>query len=463
MQMNPDIPQARGLVVAGTQSGVGKTTVTLGLIAALCRRGLKIQPFKVGPDFIDPGHHTRAAGRVSRNLDGWMLSKEANLALFRRHAGAADLAMVEGVMGLFDGFDGLSEAGSTAQMAKWLSLPVLLVVDARSMARSAAALVHGFKTFDPDVSLAGVVFNRIGGPGHLQYLEQALGQLPGVRCFGGIPRDQELAIPERHLGLVTADDQPLADEYLERLAGLMEMSLDLDGLLHSLTPMAIPPAPPEKNDRPTVRLGVARDRAFCFYYPENLELLAHAGAELVPFSPLADRDLPENLDGLYLGGGYPELYAGELTGNEPLKRSLRAQAEAGLPIYAECGGLMYLSEAIQDLQGQAYPMAGLLPLQVRMLPRLRTLGYREITLTAACLLGPAGTRARGHEFHYSEITAAPQGLRHLYQVAARQGDSVSEGYGVRNVLASYVHLHFGSNPEVAKHLVAACRRYKETR
>ena len=208
---------------------MGKTTVTLGLLYALARRGLTVQPFKVGPDFIDPGHHTRAAGRVCRNLDGWMLSREANLALFRRQARGADVAVVEGVMGLFDGYDGASEAGSTAQMAKWLGLPVLLVVDARAMARSAAALVHGFASFDPALSLAGVVFNRIGSPAHLEYLQQALSSLPGVRCFGGLPRDQELAIPERHLGLTTAEDHPLDDAYLGRLADRLETHLDLDG------------------------------------------------------------------------------------------------------------------------------------------------------------------------------------------------------------------------------------------
>ena len=397
--------QRRGLVIAGTQSGVGKTTVTLGLIAALRRRGLAVQPFKVGPDFIDPGHHTRAAGRVSRNLDGWMLSRDDNLALFRRHAGQAQVAVVEGVMGLFDGYDGLSEAGSTAQMAKWLGLPVLLVVDARAMARSAAALVHGFASFDPDLTLAGVVFNRIGGAAHLHYLEQALSQLAGVKCLGGLPREAHLTIPERHLGLTTAEDHPLEEEHLEHLADFLEDHLDLDGLLASLPVLAISPEAPPPPVAPTVRLGVARDRAFCFYYPENLELLARFGAELVPFSPLTAPQLPENLHGLYLGGGYPELFAAQLAANEGLKRDLREQAAAGLPVYAECGGLMYLSQEIQDLEGRHYPMAGVLPLKVRMLKRFRALGYREITLTAAGLLGPAGTRARGHEFHYSEIAA----------------------------------------------------------
>ncbi len=221
----------RGLVIAGVHSGVGKTTITLGLIAAFKRRGLKVQPFKVGPDFIDPGHHTRVAGCACRNLDGWMLSKEANLAIFDHHAAGADLAVVEGVMGLFDGYDGRSEAGSTAQMAKWLGLPVVLVADARSMARSAAALVHGFATFDPDLTLAGVIFNRIGSPTHLRYLEQALEQSGEATCLGGIPRDRELNIPERHLGLTTAHDHSLTPEYIHHLADLMEKCLNLDALL----------------------------------------------------------------------------------------------------------------------------------------------------------------------------------------------------------------------------------------
>ncbi|MFA5111813.1 MAG: cobyrinate a,c-diamide synthase, partial [Desulfobaccales bacterium] len=310
--------QTRGLVIAGTQSGVGKTTVTLGLMHALARRGLAVQPFKVGPDFIDPGHHTRAAGRLSRNLDGWMLSREANEALFRRQARQADVAVVEGVMGLFDGYDGLSEAGSTAQMAKWLGLPVLLVVDARAMARSAGALVYGFAGFDPDLTLAGVVFNRVGSATHLTFLRQALASVPGVYCFGGLPRDGELAIPERHLGLTTIEDHPLGEAYLSRLADWLEAHLDLEGLLAALPRLALPGEPVLEAAPPTVRLGVARDRAFCFYYPENLELLASFGAELVFFSPLDDRELPSDLHGLYLGGGYPELNAETLAANETM-------------------------------------------------------------------------------------------------------------------------------------------------
>jgi cobyrinic acid a,c-diamide synthase len=443
---------------------VGKTTLTLGLIAACRRRGLTVQPFKVGPDFIDPGHHTQVAGRVSRNLDGWMLTREANETLFQRQAGQADLALVEGVMGLFDGYDGLSEAGSTAQMAKWLNLPVLLVVDARSLARSAAALIKGFATFDPDLTLSGVIFNRVGGDTHLEYLKQALAQLKGVRCFGGLPRDGEVSIPERHLGLTTASEHPLGPAYIERLADLVEAHLDLDALLKALLPLALNAAPPLEAPPPTVRLGLARDPAFCFYYPDNLEWLAHFGAQLVPFSPLEDRELPENLQGLYLGGGYPELFAARLAANQTLGGAIKARAEAGLPIYAECGGLMYLAQELEDLEGGRHSLTGVLPLKVRMLPKLRALGYREITLTADGLLGPQGTKARGHEFHYSEIVAEPQDLTHLYRITPRRGgDPTSEGYSYKNVLASYVHLHFGSNPEVARHLVARCRAYQEAK
>lgn len=460
--MKASSSSTKGLVIAGPQSGVGKTTVTLGLLAACRRRGLTTQPFKVGPDFIDPGHHTRAAGRVCGTLDGWMLTREANLELFRRHAREADLAVVEGVMGLFDGYDGRSEAGSTAQMAKWLKLPVLLVVDARSMARSAAALVHGFATFDPELSLAGVIFNRVGSPTHLDYLRQALEQAGETRYFGALPRQTELAIPERHLGLVTTEDHPLGEGYLERLADLMEIHLDLDGLLAALPPLALGEASAPSSPSPEVRLGVARDRAFCFYYPENLELLARFGAEIVPFSPLDDKDLPGEVHGLYLGGGYPELFARQLSANQAMLQAVRERAGAGFPIYAECGGLMYLSREIYDLEGERHAMAGVLPFGVRMLPRLKALGYREVTLTADGLLGPAGTRARGHEFHYSEIVSEPAEVPRLYQLTARGGGKpVREGYSVNRLLASYVHLHFGSNPEVARHFVARCRIFKE--
>ncbi len=454
----------RGLVIAGVHSGVGKTTVALGLLAAFKRRGLVVQPFKVGPDFIDPGHLAQAAGRAAVNLDGWLLSRETNQDLCSRHCRDADLALVEGVMGLFDGYDGASEAGSTAQMAKWLGLPVLLVVAARSLARSVAALVHGFATFDPDLPLAGVILNQVGSPRHLEYLQQALAQLPGMPCFGGLPRQEALAIPERHLGLVTAQEHPLTPAYLEELADLVERHLDLEALWEVL-PIIPARAERDHEDRSApvrMRLGVAQDEAFCFYYPENFRLLRQAGAQLVPFSPLRESALPENLDGLYFGGGYPEVFAQELAGNTTLLDAVRERAAAGLPIYAECGGLMYLSQGLTTLTGQRLALAGVLPLEVRMLPRLKALGYREIIVTAPGLLGPVGTRARGHEFHYSEIVSGTEVLATSYELAGRGGSGAGrEGYCRYRTLASYVHLHFGSNPLLARHFVDYCCRYKE--
>lgn len=454
----------RGLVVAGTHSGVGKTTVALGLMAAFRRRGMRVQPFKVGPDFIDPGHHSQVARGNCHNLDGWMLSRGDNHSIFQRHAARADLAVVEGVMGLFDGYDGSSEAGSTAQMAKWLDLPVLLVVDAQSMARSAAALVHGFTSFDRSIRWAGVVFNRIGSETHLRYLQQAMVELEGIPCIGGLPRDSEISIPERHLGLVTGEEHPLGPDQFRSLADVVERHLDLEALLDRSAARMCLNEVQGAISPPKVRIGVARDCAFCFYYPENLELLADFGAELVAFSPIEDRELSSDLDGLYLGGGYPEVFSARLAENQSLRESILQKAEAGMPIYAECGGLMYLSEEIQDLDGQRHAMAGVMSFKVRMLPRLRALGYREVTLMEKTVLGSPGTKVRGHEFHYSEIVSEPRDLKKLYKISSRERFMPqAEGYSRWNVLASYIHLHFTSNPEVARQFIISCCTNKETR
>ncbi len=322
-------------------------------------------------------------------------------------------------------------------------------------------MAHGFATFDPDLNLAGIIFNRVGSARHLSYLRQAMEQVPGVACLGGLPREQSLAIPERHLGLVTADEHPLTPSYLEQLAEVMEANLDLEALLALMAPVAQgEEIMSEGTIEPQIRLGVARDQAFCFYYPENFRYLEQFGAQLVPFSPLQDRSLPADLDGLYLGGGYPEVFAGELAANTAMRDQIREMARAGLPIYGECGGLMYLSRGLTTLTGERIPMTGVLPLEVKMLPRLRALGYRQVTLEAECLLGPAGWQGRGHEFHYSEITSEPAGLAKAFRLADRAGQpAVVDGYWQYRTLASYVHLHFGSNPDLACHLVAYCRRF----
>ncbi len=445
------------LAVAGTHSGSGKTTVTLGLMAALGRRGLAVQGFKVGPDFIDPGHHHAVTGRPAHNLDGWIMDRATNRSLFLRGIHGADAGVLEGVMGVFDGLSGADEAGSTAQMAKWLGIPVLLVVDARSMARSAAAVALGFARFDPDLPLGGIVFNRVGSPGHARMLEEAMASIPDVPLLGCLPREEGLSMPSRHLGLVTAEDFALTGERVDRLADWVEDHLDLDDLIEAAPRLrpARPVSPARTAGR--VRIGVARDEAFCFYYEENLRILESLGAELLSFSPLRDRSLPEGVQGLYLGGGYPELHCEALSSNRSLKKAIRAFAEDGGPIYAECGGFMFLMRSIRDLSGRGHRMAGIFPFEAVMEPRLRSLGYREITTRRESPLGPAGTRVRGHEFHYSRMVLQDETPERIYDMSDRQGQRpLEEGFMVNRVLGSYVHLHWGSNPAAAEALVKAC-------
>lgn len=426
-------------------------------MAALTRRGVAVAPFKVGPDYIDPGHHAAACGRVSRNLDGWMCGEEAVRESFGCGCAHTDVAVIEGVMGLFDGASGDSDEGSTAEISAWLGGRILLVVDARSQARSAAALVKGFVEFNPWLNFAGIIFNRIGSPRHEQLLREAVASTPGLPpLLGCLPRAAEIAMPERHLGLVTAG----ADASIyARMADLVEAHLNLDQLLEGWgQAWTVDKCLDCPGLTPKVRIGVARDEAFCFCYPENLERLEQAGAELVFFSPLSER-LPADIDGLYLPGGYPELHAVRLAGNQELLSELKRQAEAGLPIYAECGGLMLLAESID---GQ--PMAGVFPGPARLLDRRKALGYREVRLTSDTLLGPVGMIARGHEFHYSELDL-PDSIERCYRLGRKGGEQLGvEGFRVRNVLGSYVHLHFASNPYLAKNFVEFCiKNQEETR
>src|SRR6056297_676050 len=362
-------PQIKGLVIAAPNSGSGKTTLTLALLAALKARGFSLAPFKVGPDFIDPGHHSRITGTVSRSLDGWMLGRETNREIFARGCRDADLAVVEGVMGLFDGFSGADEAGSTAQMAKWLNLPVLLVVDAKSMARSFAALVKGFCEFDPGLRVAAIAANNVAGGRHLEFLREAMAGY-SVPLLGGIPREAGIEIPDRHLGLHTADDHRLSETAIRQLADLVETHIDLEALLDRLPEGKTKAAPSAAPPAPDVRIGVARDNAFCFYYEDNLDCLRQQGCETVFFSPVTDAALPPDLDGLYLGGGYPELFAGQLQANASMRRSIKALADAGMPVYAECGGFMYLCRKLLTRDGSACQMAGVFPFETRMQERL---------------------------------------------------------------------------------------------
>ena len=434
-------------------------------MAALLRRGLKVAPFKVGPDFIDPGHHSRISGVTSRNLDGWMLSKTYNMATFCRCTKEADMAVVEGVMGLFDGYDGKSDAGSTAQMAKWLGLPVVLLVDAGSMARSVAALVMGFEHFDKKLNFAGVIFNNLGSNRHLQYLKDALQGSVSMPCLGGIRRNEDIAMPERHLGLVTREEHPLAEETVDRLADLIEESINLDQLIENLPENTLPDQTRQSLDSDVdkiVRIGVARDNAFCFYYQDNLDLLETQGAELACFSPIADKRLPEDIDGLYLGGGYPELFAAKLADNASLREQIKGKSDTGMPIYGECGGFMYLCQELCDQNGTRYPMAGCFPFATKMFSRLKALGYREITLSTDTVIGKSGLTIRGHEFHYSELTACSTKVATAYRISDRAGmQKAPEGYWINQTLGSYNHLHFGSQPQAGEHFVANCLNYRQ--
>ncbi|MFA7059518.1 MAG: cobyrinate a,c-diamide synthase [Pedobacter sp.] len=449
-------------LIAAPQSGSGKTTVALAIMAALRRRGLVVSPFKCGPDFIDPGYHRMVTGRPSINLDGWMCSEAFVAETFRLHTVGADVAIIEGVMGLFDGMGASSSDGSSAQVAVITGSPVELVVNARGMAASAAALVKGFAEYDPRIQLAGVVFNNVGSAAHRMLLKQAMSEaLPRVAVIGCIPRDKSLEIPVRHLGLVTAEDNPLLPEYLERLADLAEQHLDLDALLELQIPLAPPSSNRVARGISPVRIAVARDSAFCFVYEDNLRLLQEAGAEIVAFSPLDDSALPKDLCGIYLPGGYPELYAERLSANIAMKTAILEAVTGDMPVYAECGGFIYLTEGMEGSESLVSDdFVGVFPVRARMLPKRKALGYRQVEFGTDSVIAAAGGSARGHEFHYSEIGVMPLQMERCYHVT-RQGQKLgAEGYRFRNCLASYIHLHFGSNAGIAPAFVDACRKYK---
>ncbi len=460
--MSESVPR---ILVAGTHSGVGKTTLAVGILAELRRRGLQVQPFKVGPDYIDPTYHSLAAGRAARNLDAWMVPPQRIPGLFLQAARGADLALVEGVMGLYDGFGYQEERGSTGEMAKLLAAPTVLVVDAQAMARSAGALVLGYQAFDPDLPLAGVIVNRVGSEGHGQGVAQAIRDTTGLPVLGWLPRTDGLDVPERHLGLVPTQEMGRAREFVDAARAHVERHVDLDGLLALArrAPPLDPPAPLPRVQRvagpEAPVLAVAQDPAFSFTYPENLALLEAAGARIEPFSPLRDPDLPPGTAGVILSGGFPELHARELARNRAMHGALRRAHGQGLPIYAECGGLMYLTQAIVDLDGERHPMVGLLPGHSAMAGRL-TLGYREVEALADSWLWRRGERTRGHEFHYSRWEGRPPSLSPAYRLLPTRPTASPqlEGACLGSLWASYVHLHLWARPELAERFVAAAVR-----
>ncbi len=449
------------LLIAATGSGAGKTTATIGLIAALRARGLSVAAFKCGPDYLDPTYHARVSGGVSHNLDGWMMGREAVVATFVRAAGNADIAVIEGMMGLFDGASPIADEGSSAEIAKWLAAPVILVTDASGMARTIAAVAHGFARFDPALKLAGLICNRVGGRGHLDLLRMASRE---VLVVGGLPETASAKFPERHLGLFSANEQHVPRRLLDQWGRLASEWLDLDKIIsiaHTVQPLEFPTANRERasNRSSRCRIGVALDDAFHFYYEDNLRRLEVLGAEIVNFSPTRDRELPA-VDGLYFGGGYPEAVAPQLSSNNSMISAVREFAARGGPIYAECGGLMYLTRAIRTVDGVTFPMVGLIPADAVMNDRLQAIGYVEIETIAASLLGPAGLRFRGHQFRYSNLEPAPAGIEHVYAVRPKWGEEFTEGYRSGNLLASYVHAHWASNPSAAAGLVESCVQFR---
>jgi cobyrinic acid a,c-diamide synthase len=460
MDGTPSIPR---LVVAGTSSGVGKTTVMVALTRALQARGLKVATFKCGPDYLDPSYHARSSGAPCHNLDGWLMGRDAVISTFRHASQGHDVALIEGVMGLYDGASPDSEEGSAAQVAKWLAAPVLAVVDASGMARTIAAIGTGLAAFDPDLKMAGLFANRVGSRGHLELLQRAA-RGTAVPVVGGLPAQESLAFPERHLGLLTASEESIPTQHLDAWGTLLSEWNDLEAFLRlAREAPALPEAPEEdRSEAPvTCRIAVAQDAAFHFYYADNLRRLERLGAQCVPFSPLADEALPPDVHAVYLGGGYPELHARKLADNQSLRRALSDFAARGGPIYAECGGMMYLSQAIRTLDGQDFPMVGLVPGVAVMAPKLQALGYVEVETAARTVLGGAGLRFRGHQFRYSTLEGVPEQGGVLRIRRRRGGSTHTEGFGPPNVLASYVHAHWASNPLVAEGLVASARAFKE--
>ena len=438
-------------IVSGTSSGSGKTTVALGLMAAFKQKGYSVQPFKCGPDFIDPGLHKLITGQVSRNLDLWMSGEQFTRATLAKNSQHADITIIEGVMGMFDG--GISSSGS---LAATLNIPGILVLDVRSMAESAAAIVKGFETLRPEAAPKGIILNRIASARHLQLVSDAIREHCEAEILGYLPRTLAFEIPSRHLGLLTSDEAPLRPEAIELLAKTVADHIDLDRIeeLFSVAkkpePNAASAAMPRKN---LCRIGVARDKAFCFYYEDNFDILREAGCELIFFSPLTDTDLPADLDGLYLGGGYPELYAKILSDNRPMIKAVRQWIENDRPVYAECGGFMYLTEGIIDQDAVFYPMVGAFPVKAHMQQTRASLGYREIQTRLPGCFGVSGTVLRGHEFHYSSIDEMPDHIERIYAV----NNGTSEGYTYKKVLGGYMHLHFGFAPQVADEFINFCR------
>ncbi|ROP62656.1 hydrogenobyrinic acid a,c-diamide synthase (glutamine-hydrolysing) /cobyrinate a,c-diamide synthase [Enterobacter sp. BIGb0383] len=449
-------------ILAGTASGCGKTTVTLGLLGALKRRGLRVQPCKVGPDYLDTGWHSAVSGVPSRNLDSFMLPESTLNALFNEQMRHADVAVIEGVMGLYDGYGTDPDYCSTAAMARQLGCPVILLVDGKAVSTSIAATVMGFQHFDPRLNIAGVIVNRVNSDSHYQLLKTAIEHYCELPVLGYVPVQKDISLPERHLGLVSARESGLLRDAWQGFSLALETTLDIDRLLALCPlphlPVGVWPEMPTADAGAGLTLALADDDAFNFYYPDNLQLLEQAGVRIVRFSPLHDRTLPE-CQMIWFGGGYPELHAAQLAANEPMLAQIRAAHRRGVAIYGECGGLMALGDTLCDLNGETHRLAGILPGHSRMGTKLTRFGYCEARATTSTLLAAAGEILRGHEFHYSDFTTDLPAT--LACRKTRDGEVLRQwaaGWQVGNTFASYLHLHFAQRPTLLNHWFNAARR-----
>jgi len=457
------------LVIAGTASNVGKTILTAGLIAAFKARGLTVQSFKVGPDYIDAAYLAHVSGRPCRNLDSWMLGEGALRQVLAQGVLGVDLALVEGMLGLFDGRGGNTD-GSTADVARIIKAPAVLVIDVNDMTESAAAVALGFKTFAESPRIAGVLLNNVRSDSHRRRAEDAIWDIAKLPVLGALRAMPQLDIPQREHGLLPVTENKEWDRMIGVLSETIERDVDLDLLLRIANKAELVPLVPKKvfQGKPdagrTVRLAVAYDDAFNFYYPENLELLEEHGAKVVPFSPLEDDHLPQDAAGIYLGGGFPEIFVEPLAKNRSMAESIQRAYRSGIPIYGECGGLMYLGRSLRTDSGAIERMAGVIPVDVEMDGEIHRFGYRQLLTLEDSILSSRGQFYRGHEFHWSRITGHDGDLKPAYQMQNAEGDVIGyEGFVAPNLLASYVHLHFGQNPVLVDKFVQHCREYTAVR
>ncbi len=456
------------IILAGDRSSSGKTTISVGIMSLLHERGLKVQPFKVGLDYIDPSYHTMVTDRQSENLDGFLMPDPAILEAFQHSAEGSDIAVIEGVRGLYEGLESLSDVGSTAQIAKVLKAPVILVVDAQSITRSTAAIVKGYKDFDKGVNIKGVILNKVGSERHAEKAKLAIEKYTGVEVLGAIPRNKGMNLTMRHLGLIPAREGASRvdgfEDRISKIKAIIKENVNIDRILEIAR--AAPGLKPVKSSIFTkeksagVRIGIALDEAFNFYYKDNVDLLTLKGAEVVYFSPLHDSVIPE-VDGLIFGGGYPEFYPGELSDNHSMRKSVADASTNGMPIYAECGGMMYLTKALEDQNGKRFDMVGVMD-GIASMKHIRTIGYVIGRFEKDTPIGAKGTYFKGHEFHYSVITDVPADAKFAYRMDRGIGiKDGMDGMMVNNTLGTYTHLHAASYLQFAKNFVDACTEYKE--